>query len=310
MLASRLLDQKILAASKENKFRKRGYFECTGEEAGPAVIGALLKDTDYFLPHYRGVASVISRNVPLKTIVGEILGKETGVCMGKGVSPINFLIPSFGIYPQGGMLGNGFSIAVGAGLSARHFGEGRIAAIVFGDGGASRGTLWSALNLSALWQLPILWVCVNNKYSIATPVNSLTKTPFFEKARSFGLSAKKIDGNDMFSIFETARDAINDMRNSSLPAFLELDTYRLAPHESFFMRAEPQLYEKEKTEWESRDPLILAEKKIIEYGIASETVCREIGKEIQEKIETTVVETLNDPNLSKATLLHYGNSGK
>ncbi|MDO8561006.1 MAG: thiamine pyrophosphate-dependent dehydrogenase E1 component subunit alpha [bacterium] len=303
MVTARILEIKVKELADKNMLLKRSFFEGRGQEAGQAAVGGLLENKDFLLPYYRGFAVALSKGVPLRAIAAEILGKKTGVCMGKGVSPINFMLPQYGVFPQGGMLGNGFSIAVGMGVAARFFNDDRVVAIFFGDGAASRGTLYSALNLSVLWKLPIIWVCENNQLSVTTPLSRLTARPYFEKARSIGLFSDCVEGDDLFKVFPVAKKMFEKTRHESAPAFLEIKTYRRVPHEAFFMSDTLDNNFLDTANKEQTDPVLSTRKKIIAHNIADEASLSVLEKKAEREVQEALDQARAQKELSKDELL-------
>mgnify|MGYP001606353768 CR=1 FL=1 len=283
LLAARYMESKVAALYGQRKIRKWGLGGL-GQEAGPSVICSLLETKDWLIPPYRGLAHVIGKGLPLKIIAAEILGKKCGPVFGRG-NPGNFTMPELGIFPNSDILGNNFSTAVGMGLSSRYKEEQRIISVFFGDGTATRSVLYGALNLSALWRLPIFWVCENNKYSVSTPVSGMTVTSFHEKARAFGVCSEKVDGNDIGEIVPCAERLMDYVRNEQKPAFLELDTYRIAPHDFIVLNDFSYQDKGERDRWAARDPLDILSGHIRRLRLVPDIDIRNLSLKIAKEVD-------------------------
>ena len=229
-IKSRLLDEKLQELYYEG--RTHILFSGIGAEVGPSIIAALLEQNDYLIPHYRGYAAILGRGVQIEKIVGEKLGKNIGLTRGIG-DAAPFRDPEHNILGYTINLGTNFSIAVGVGLAIKLKKENRIVAIFFGDGEASRNTLGGALNLAALWRLPILFVCLNNGVSISTPVNEISSTKTIaERAKGYNVEAETISEINIPRLYERTKKIVTHARDEKHPFFLEIIQKRFPPHSS------------------------------------------------------------------------------
>lgn len=284
--------EKIRKAGNEVRF----LVYATGQEAGPVAVCDLLKKEDYLIPAYRGVAAVVGKGMAPMKIIAEVLSRSGGPL--KGISNAgSFTEPSPGIFPNSDILGNNFGTAVGMGLAIAGQSNGHIVTIFFGDGASTRSTFYGALNLSALWDLPIFWVCENNKYSLATRYDSSSRTGIAEKARAFGIRSEVIDGNNAVKIFLKAEELINYVRKERKPAFLELDTYRIA-RGSFVEDTVRYIDEKERRAWMARDSILLFKKTILQSGLFSNCELDEVENEVEKVLEKEMAAALETPPLS------------
>ena len=199
----------------------------SGVCAGLAL--ALNKD-DYLVSTYRNLGDVIAKGVPLRPVIAEIAGRATGVAKGKG-GAMHIADSSYGLMTTTGIVGSGLPIATGLALSSSLAGDDRITAVTFGDGATSIGAFHEAMNLAALWNLPILFVCQNNQWAEHTPTQDhMVITEIASKARGYGMQSATTDGFDPLATLEVLRQAVESIRNGGGPFFVEAVTYRLQGH--------------------------------------------------------------------------------
>lgn len=202
-----------------------------GEEA--AFVGTLAtkNDSDYYKGTHRVVAAVNIMGISFKQIFAEILGKETGTSGGRGgVNHIGEL--EKGILGTAGSLGCDMVVAIGAGLSAQYLEDGKIVYAYYGDGTSSRGSLHEAMNLAAVWQLPVLFICTNNQFAISTHCSTTipVPNPGADRAAAYGMPAKVVDGTDVLAVYEATKELADYVRAGKGPAVLETKCYRWRGH--------------------------------------------------------------------------------
>jgi TPP-dependent pyruvate/acetoin dehydrogenase alpha subunit len=206
------------------------FYTVRGQEAIPAAIGEHLRREDYMVTTYRGMHDCIAKGVPLEELLAEMCGKSTGTSKGKG-GPMHVSDPHSGLMVTTGVVGGGLPIAVGLALSSALRGDGRVTVVNFGDGATSIGATHEAVNLAALWQLPVVFVCQNNRYGEHTKFADYTRSPSLaDRFATYGLTARAVDGNSMEAMSEAAEAAITQARSGGGPTFLECMTYRLGGH--------------------------------------------------------------------------------
>jgi TPP-dependent pyruvate/acetoin dehydrogenase alpha subunit len=206
------------------------FYTVRGQEAIPAALGAHLRREDYMVTTYRGIHDCIAKGVPLDELLAEMCGKFTGTSKGKG-GPMHLSDPHSGLMVTTGVVGGGLPIAVGLALSSQLRGDGRVTVVNFGDGATSIGATHEAVNLAALWQLPIVFICQNNGYGEHTKFADYTRSPSLAaRFAAYGLSARAVDGNSIPAMSEAAAAAVTQARTGGGPTFLECMTYRLGGH--------------------------------------------------------------------------------
>jgi acetoin:2,6-dichlorophenolindophenol oxidoreductase subunit alpha len=227
---------------------------CNGHEAIPVGLAAALRPDDLLATTYRGHGHVLARGADPVAVAAELAGRVTGLNGGRGGS-MNLTDFSHGILGSFGIIGGSIGAATGAALSLRK--TGRIAVATFGDGCDNHGYFFECLNFAAVFQLPILFVCEHNLYGEYTPWEQVTAgTDIAARARVFGITAERIDGMDVRTVYDHALRAVERIRTDGGPQFLECRTYRFVGHS----RSDPASYRPagELERWLERDPLKLA----------------------------------------------------
>jgi len=242
-----------------------------GQEAVAVGASAALRDDDYVFATYRGHHHAIARGATPEECLAELMSKATGVCKAKGGS-MHLTKASAGMLGSYAIVGSHLPMAAGAAWSAMLRGTGQVAVAFFGDGATNIGAFHEALNLAAVWRLPVLFVCENNLYMEYTPIASVTAVanPAADRAPSYNLPAEVIDGNDVLVVRDAVARAADRARSGEGPTILEARTYRHFGHS----RTDPAKYrpEEEVREWMGRDPLTLARDKLKEQGVPDEEV--------------------------------------
>lgn len=201
-----------------------------GEEAVATGVCAHLTDKDYITSTHRGHGHCIAKGCDLNGMMAEIFGKETGLCKGKGGS-MHIADIDKGMLGANGMVGGGFPIAVGAGLRNKYLKTDDVAICFFGDGASNEGTFHESINMAAIWDLPVVFVCENNAFGEASAVEyaSGSKT-IAERSVAYGIPGVRVDGKDLVAVYEAAGVAIDRARSGQGPTILECVTYRNYGH--------------------------------------------------------------------------------
>jgi pyruvate dehydrogenase E1 component alpha subunit len=235
-----------------------------GEEA---VVGLTdtMRDGDSFTTHHRGHGVFLGRGADPNRMMAEIAGKEDGYCRGKGGS-MHIADRALGHLGANAIVGGGISHVIGAGLTYRNRGTGQISVAFFGDGAMSQGILYESMNMAALWQLPVIFCCINNQYGMGTRVDrSAGSRDFPARAAAFGLNAARADGAEVEAVHDAARSMVSAARKGR-PGFLEIDAYRFFGHAR--MDKSPYRTPEEEAEGRQRDPLAKARARLLAEGIA------------------------------------------
>jgi TPP-dependent pyruvate/acetoin dehydrogenase alpha subunit len=276
------------------------YYSPRGQEAISAAVSVNLNDEDYICTIYRGIHDMLAKGVPMPQLWAEIAGKATGTCKGKG-GPMHITHPASGVMVTTGIVGSSMPIANGLALAAQIRGEKRVAVAYFGDGASNIGAFHEALNMAALWKLPVLFVCQNNGYGEHTR-NDLATSAAKISDRAFGyqMPGVTVDGNDPLAVYEAAKTAVERARGGGGPTLIEAHTFRYFGH--VFGDADSYMGKGEKEAAMARDPVPAFRAWLIGNGHAKEEELRGIEEGIERKIDEAVKFALESPNPDVAEL--------
>ncbi|CAK4869435.1 unnamed protein product [Aphanomyces euteiches] len=262
------------------------YHSYIGQEAIAVGVCSALRDEDYITTTYRGRGQHLAKGAEPHKLFAEILGKVDGYCKGKG-GPMHIAAPEIGILGANGIVGAGVPIAAGGALSAKVMGLDRVSVAFFGDGAMNQGVIYEALNLSALWDLPMIFVCENNEYSEMTPIlDSVKVLDFIGRATSLGISSVTVDGNDPEAVYAVTKRAMERAQKGEGPTFIEAKTYRLQGH--MYGDSESYRSKDEVQAWREKDPLKRAKQKLIEQALATENEIAQWGAEVIAELAVAV----------------------
>jgi acetoin:2,6-dichlorophenolindophenol oxidoreductase subunit alpha len=201
-----------------------------GEEAVAVGVCAHLNDSDFITSTHRGHGHCIAKGVPVAPMMAELFGRANGCCKGKGGS-MHIADVSRGMLGANGIVGGGPPLACGSGLTAKRKGSGAVTACFFGDGAAEQGTTHEAMNLAAIWKLPVIFVAENNGFAESTPVGyHCAASNIADRAASYNIPGVSVDGYDVVSVYEAAGEAVARARRGDGPSLIEARTWRYFGH--------------------------------------------------------------------------------
>ncbi|GAA3537030.1 thiamine pyrophosphate-dependent dehydrogenase E1 component subunit alpha [Streptomyces chartreusis] len=269
-----------------------------GHEAVAVGASAALRPDDYVFATYRGHHHAMARGATPEECLAELMSRATGLCGAKGGS-MHLTKASTGMLGSYAIVGAHLPMAAGAAWSARLRGTDQIAVAFFGDGATNIGAFHEALNLAAVWKLPVLFVCENNLYMEYTPIADVTAVPrpAADRAPAYGIEGEVVDGNDVVAVQEAVARLAARARAGDGPALLEAQTYRHFGHS----RADPATYRpaEEVERWLKHDPLDLARGRLVEMGV-SEAVLGEADERattvVQQAVEAAKAAPPPDPD--------------
>jgi len=255
-----------------------------GQEAIAAGVCKHLSKEDRIVSHHRGHGHCIAKGADMRKMMAEIYGKKTGYCKGKGGS-MHIADFSIGMLGADGIVGAGLPIAAGAAMAAQLEGTGKIAAVFFGDGACQEGEFHEALNLAAIWRLPLLFVCENNHYAVNAPVSySLAAKEITKMPEAYHIPNRAIHGNDVEAVHQAADEAVSMLRRGEGPYFLECETYRW--HKHFLSDWLEDLRPEEEIEaWAKKCPVAAFEAKLLGQKVLSCSDIERINKEVLRQVE-------------------------
>lgn len=266
-----------------------------GQEAVAVGACAALNRDDYITSTHRGHGHCLAKGGDPRLMMAELLGKATGYCKGKGGS-MHIADLDLGILGANGIVGGGIGIATGAAYSADLRDSGQVTVCFFGDGASNQGILMEAANMAALWKLPVIYLCEENKYAEFSPSLPFIAVERIEmKAQAFGLTGVTVDGNDVLAVYEAVRQAVSRARRGGGPTLLVAQTYRIEGHTV----GDPLTYRPkgEAEEWKSpeRDPIGRFGRYLTEEAGFSEDELEALRQKAQAEIEEAVAFAVNSP---------------
>ncbi|WP_309086121.1 thiamine pyrophosphate-dependent dehydrogenase E1 component subunit alpha [Chelativorans sp.] len=259
-----------------------------GQEASAVGICMALTDEDQITSTHRGHGHSIAKGADVKRMFAEFFGKTTGYCRGRGGS-MHIADVTKGNLGANGIVGGGIPIAVGAALTAKRLGTGKVAVSFFGDGANNEGAFHEALNMASIWKLPVVFVCENNGYGMSTSVARSTAVPnIADRAAAYSMPGVIIDGNILSKVAEAANEAVERARLGQGPTLIECKTYRYRGHS----KSDRNRYrtKEEIEQWMTQhDPISLYEAELREFGVIDEAgiaaIRADVEREIAEGIE-------------------------
>jgi len=282
----RLFEEKLVEIYKLGKVP--GHIHSgVGEEATYVGTLATKKDGDYYKITHRPVGASAIIGVPLNTIFSEIMGKKDGNSGGRGgVNHVSLL--SKGMLGFSGTLGCDMAVGAGAGLTIKKNGTDNIVYVYYGDGTSSRGPVHEAMNLAAVWKLPVLFICENNQFAISTHASKgvSVENPGADRASGYGMPSKIVDGTDVLAVYEGAKELTEYIRNGNGPAILEAKAYRWRGH---FEGDQMRYRDAEITEeWKGKDCVTKMEEYILDNQIVTQEEINKIRKEINDDLDKAI----------------------
>jgi TPP-dependent pyruvate/acetoin dehydrogenase alpha subunit len=285
------------------------FHTCIGQEA--TVVGACyaLEKTDYLVSTHRGHGHCIAKGVKTDKMMAELFGKATGYCGGRGGS-LHVADVKLGILGANGIVGGGIPIAVGSALVTKIHRSKEVTVSFFGEGASNEGTFHEAINMAAIWKLPVVFICENNQWAAGTPVEDVINTPgIAERATGYGILGRRIDGNNVLEVLEAVKEAVLYARAGNGPSIIECKTFRMRQHNSAeAVEWRPQeLME----EWAQKDPIRRLKELLLTNGI-SEAELLKIETKIDQEIEAAYQFAVASPypDINDVTLNVYASDNE
>ncbi|MDR1578825.1 MAG: thiamine pyrophosphate-dependent dehydrogenase E1 component subunit alpha [Synergistaceae bacterium] len=270
MMLVNKFEEQVFALFAQGKVHGTTHLGIGEEGTGVGSVFAL-EERDYIFATHRGHGQVISKGAPVKNVMAEILARQAGANHGRGGS---MHIADVGVNALciDGVLGQNCPIACGVGLSFKMKKQNdRIVAVFFGDGSMNQGAVHEAMNLAAVWELPVLFICVNNTYGMSTPLHKVSAdTDLSKRGYPFGIKSVQVDGNDVLAVYETVREAREYIMKEGKPAFVVENTYRTSGHSK--SDANQYRTKEEIAEWKAKSPIARFRKVMLENGFTEAEV--------------------------------------
>lgn len=255
-----------------------------GQEAVPAGVCAALRDDDYIFSTHRGHGHAIAKGCDLNGMMAELMGRETGLCRAHGGSMHLFQVEK-GLMGGNGIVGGGIPLSLGTAFAAQYRKTDQVSVTFFGEGASNQGVFHEAMNLAALWTLPVIFVCENNHYAATTGVERSCANPdIAARAAPYGVPGVAVDGNDVLDVLGAAAAAVRRARAGDGPTLIEARTYRIEPHCGIIAdRRDPEEFEV----WREKDPLDRHRQLLVREGVTQgeiDAVLREVEESLAEAV--------------------------
>jgi 2-oxoisovalerate dehydrogenase E1 component len=275
-----------------------------GEEAVATGVCAHLRPTDVVFSTHRGHGHALAKGVAPRELIAELMGKATGCSGGRGGS-MHLFKPEVGLMGTSGIVGSSITLAAGSAYAAKLLRQDRISVAFFGDGAANNGAFHEGLNMAAVWELPVLFVCENNLYATEVPFAQVARNPSIAaRADAYGLPGVAVDGNDVLAVHRAAGEAVQRARAGGGPTLLECKTYRTRPH-SEGMRDTGYRTAEEVAAWKARCPIKRFEAVLLAGGAATAEDLARIGADVQAEVEDAVRHAQSGPEPDPATVAEH-----
>jgi TPP-dependent pyruvate/acetoin dehydrogenase alpha subunit len=294
-LESMLLIRGFEEKSAELQATGRSGSMCTsvGQEASAVGVMRALGKEDLILTNHRSAGHLLARGADPGRLFAEIMGKATGYCKGKSGS-LHISVKELGVVLTSTIVGGELSLATGVGLSLSMSGTDAIAVVFFGDGAATEGIFHEAMNLAAVWDLPVLFVCENNQWqAYVHRKETMLADHVSDFAKAYRVASRTVDGNDVQEVNDAAQFAVDYVRKHRKPYLLETYTYRLRGH----MEPDDQAYvdKEELAAWKKKDPIVTLEQRLLDHGAIEPAELAEIKANVAIRIEAAAQFALESP---------------
>lgn len=266
-----------------------------GQEAVAVGVCSVLRPEDRIVSTHRGHGHCIAKGADVERMMAELFGRRDGYCRGKGGS-MHIAAFDIGMLGANGIVGAGLPIAAGAALASRMQGNDTVAVGFFSDGATGEGTFHEALNLAALWKLPVVWVCENNGYASDTPLRESVPTGAVAAfAAGYGIQGRQIDGNDVLAVRDAAEEAVGRARAGAGPTLLECLTLRGPTHAlRDALPGDPRLAD-DVEGWVGGDPIERLERVVLERAITDEGGLAAVREAVERELAAAIERALASP---------------
>lgn len=267
--------------------------QCQGQEATAVGVCSALNANDYITSTYRGHGHALAKGLTPEELLFELFGCSSGCCKGKGGSMHVGNIDK-GMIPAIAIVGGGIPIAAGMALALKMQTRSQIVACFFGDGATSEGAFHEGVNLAAIWNLPVIFVCENNFYGASTRVDKVMRVEHIaDRAVAYGIRGETVDGNEVLVVYEAAKRAADECRAGKGPVLLELLTYRRTGHS----RRDPCHYQpkEEQEEWFRRDPIDMFRRRLLQRDDINAPGLEQIQTRVKQRVSDAVEKVRQEP---------------
>ena len=257
-----------------------------GQEAVAAGVCAALGEGDLVVSNHRGHGHSVAKGVPERAILSELMGKDTGMCLGLGGSMHSTDLQA-GVVFSTAIVGGGIPLAVGVALALQMDKKTSCVVCFFGDGATNTGAFHEALNLAAVWKLPVVFVCENNHYAVSVPVSKSTSASIAQRGQAYGIPGLSANGMNVLEVYEAASQAVSRAKKSGGPTLMECETYRYKGHGVYDSGLDYRT-QQEVDEWMKRDPIQALERKLTTENLATVEELDAIRSKVKSRLAEAV----------------------
>ena len=292
MLLIRLFEDKVQQLFAQGLVLGTTHLSQGQEAVAVGAVSALSPD-DYLTITYRGHGHALARGVDVEAAFAELMGRETGLCKGRGGS-MHFTDFSRGLIGAFAIVGAGLPVALGAAMSSKLQGNGRVALTFFGDGATNIGSFHEALNMASVWKAPVVFVCENNLYGEYSPIRATTPLDdLAARAAAYAMPGEVVDGNDIAAVHARTAAAVARARGGEGPTLLECKTYRYSGHS----RTDPGAYRRpgELDAWKAKDPIERLGQALVSEGVLDADAQARLRAEVQQQVDAAAARAAAAP---------------
>ncbi len=259
-----------------------------GQEAVAVGASSVLRADDYAISAYRDHGHCLAKGADPRRVMAELFGRRDGLSKGKGGS-MHLFDRSVNFLGGHAIVGSHLPLAAGAAFAIKYEGRDAVVVCYFGDGAVAQGEFHESLNIAALWKLPVIYLCENNRYAMGTSTDrALAQTEIWKFGQTYGIPSEKVDGMDVLAVRDVVGRAVARARQDKTPSLIEADTYRFRGH-SMRDPAGAVYRTKEEVEREKqRDPIVMFRERVLTAGILTEADVRALEKDVNDRIDEAV----------------------
>lgn len=291
LLKPRMIEEKMLILIRQGKVSK--WFSGIGQEAISVGVTAVLDKDEYILPMHRNLGVFTGRDIPLYRLFSQWQGKANGFTKGRDRS-FHFGTQEYKIIGMISHLGPQLGVADGIALANRLRKNGKVTAVFTGEGATSEGDFHEALNIAAVWDLPVLFIIENNGYGLSTPTNEQYRCEnLADKGKGYGMESHIIDGNNILEVFTQLNDIVASMRENPRPVLLEFKTFRMRGHEE--ASGTKYVPQELMDMWAAKDPVDNYHSYLMQEGVLTEDIDKEMRAELKKEIDENYQQASAEP---------------
>lgn len=292
MLRQRMLEEEVVELFKQGLIPGLAH-PYIGQEAVAAGVCAALGEGDLVVSNHRGHGHSVAKGIPERAILSELMGKDAGMCLGLGGSMHSTDLQA-GVIFSTAIVGGGIPLAVGVALALQMDRKANCVACFFGDGATNTGAFHEALNLAAVWRLPVVFVCENNRYAVSVPVSKSTSASIVQRGQAYGIPGLSANGMNVLDVYAVASEAVARAKKGEGPTLMECETYRYKGH-GVYDNGLDYRTQQEVDEWVKRDPIKGFERKLTTEKLASAEELDAIRSRVKSRLAEAVEFAKNRP---------------